>query len=389
MRYSLNIFVLPMYKMNVFDLELTIRFESPGHAGDAVYLIGSLNHWQKEGMLLGHIPDQGVLHVLLKDVPEGLLEFRLSRGGWSAVSCRMDGTLDAPFTIDIKANTSAEVAVAAWSDDFALSAVTEQVHWLREAFFFPELNVFRKIWIYLPESYVYSGIKRYPVLYMHDGQHLFDNAPSAGRKGSVDWQVDKAINRSVNEAIVIGIAHGGEESDRLHDYTVQPVQGMPAPAGREYLSDIIHTLKPFVDAHYRTMPGWKYTAMAGSSLGGLLSLYAGLMHPQHFACLGVFSPSLWLDDRQVNTFIDMLQVTAKALQPKQSYYLYGGGLENRKIKDRAPVEMDKDITQIGGILSAGLQANVHLAINPEGKHGTLYWQQAFPHFYEWWWQQMQ
>lgn len=375
--------------MNVFDLELTIRFECPGHAGDAAFLIGNLNHWQKEGILLGHIPeDQGVLNVLLKDVPEGLLEFRLSRGGWSAVSCRMDGTLDAPFTIDIEANTSAEVGVAAWSDDFASSAVAERVHWLSEAFFFPELNAFRKVWIYLPESYIYSGIKRYPVLYMHDGQHLFADAPAVGRKGSVDWQVDKVISRSVNEAIVVAVAHGGEESDRLHDYIVQPVQGMPVPAGREYLSDMIHTLKPFVDAHYRTMPGWKYTAMAGSSLGGLLSLYAGLMHPQHFACLGVFSPSLWLDENQVHNFMDTLPATERAQQKQQSYYLYGGSLENRKIKDRAPVAMDKAIEQIGEVLSGSLQANVGIEINPAGKHGALYWQQAFPHFYEWWQEQM-
>lgn len=385
----MNIFVLLIYKMNVFDLELNIRFEHPGHAGDAVYLIGSLNNWQEEGIFLGKIPEgQGVLTVLLKDVPEGLLEFRLSRGGWSAIACHTDGTIIQPFTFDIKANTSSEVAVTAWSDDFSSSAATERVYYLSEAFFFPELNAFRKVWIYLPQSYVYANTKRYPVLYMHDGQHLFDNAPAVGRKGPVEWQVDKVINRSVNAAIVVAIGHGGEESDRLHDYIVQPVQGMPVPAGKQYLSDIIHALKPFVDAHYRTMPDRKYTAMAGSSLGGLLGLYAGLMHPQHFGCLGVFSPSLWLDDKQVNTFIDKLQAAEQVLQQKQNYYLYGGGLENRKIKDRAAVEMDKDIAQMGGILSEYLQANVAIAINPVGKHGALYWQQAFPHFYEWWWQQM-
>lgn len=385
----MNIFVLSMYKMNFFDLELNIRFEHPGHTGDAVYLIGSLNNWQEEGIFLGNIPDDpGGLNVVLKDVPEGLLEFRLTRGGWPTVSCSTDGALASPFTFEIKGNSSLEVTVTAWSDDFSSLTAIEHVHYLSEAFFFPELNAFRKVWIYLPKSYVYANSKRYPVLYMHDGQHLFDGATAVGRKGPVALQVDKVINHSVNEAIVVAIAHGGEEADRLHDYIVQPVQGMPVPAGRQYLSDIIHTLKPFVDKHYRTMPDRKYTAMAGSSLGGLLSLYAGLMHPQYFACLGVFSPSLWLDDKQVNTFIDTLQATEQALQQKQNYYLYGGGLENRKIKDRAALEMDKDIAQIGGILSGDLQAKVAIAINPVGKHGALYWQQAFPAFYEWWWQQM-
>lgn len=376
--------------MNVFDLELNIRFDHPGHVGDAVYLIGSLNNWQEEGIFLEKIPEgQGTLTVLLKDVPEGLLEFRLSRGGWSAIACHTDGTIIQPFTFDIKGNSSLEVRVVAWNDDFPVATTAEQVHYLSKAFFFPELNAFRKVWIYLPKSYAYSNTKSYPVLYMHDGQHLFDGAAAVGRRGPVGWQVDKAINRSANEAIVVAIAHGGEERDRLHDYVVLPVAGMPEPAGEEYLADIIHTLKPYVDAHYRTMPDRKYTAMAGSSLGGLLSLYAGLMHPEHFACLGVFSPSLWLDDRQVNTFIDTLQAAEQALQQKQNYYLYGGGLENRKIKDRAALEMDKDIAQIGGILSGDLQANVAIAINPVGKHGALYWQQAFPAFYERWWHQME
>lgn len=373
--------------MNVFDLELTIRFESAGHAGDPVYLIGSLNHWQQEGILVGYIPEgQKELQVILNDVPEGLLEFRLSREGWSAIACRSDGAITQPFTFDINANMAIQVTVAAWRDDFPLSTATEQVHWLSDAFFFPELNAYRKVWIYLPKSYTHSETKRYPVLYMHDGQHLFDEATAVGRKGPVEWQVDKVINGSVDEAIVVAIAHGGEERDRLHDYVVQPVAGMPEPAGREYLADIINTLKPYVDAHFRTLSDWQHTAMAGSSLGGLLSLYAGLMHPLSFACLGIFSPSLWLDQKQVDAFIETR--TALAQERRQGYYLYGGSLENRKIKDRAPVAMDKDIEHIGGMLSVSLQARVAIDINPVGKHGALYWQQAFPRFYEWWWQQM-
>lgn len=373
--------------MNVFDLELKIRFESAGHAGEPVYLIGSLNHWQQEGILVGHIPEgQKELQVLLKDVPEGLLEFRLSREGWSAIACLSDGAIAAPFTFDINENTALELTVAAWRDDFPFSTATEQVHWLSDAFFFPELNVYRKVWIYLPKSYTDAVTKRYPVLYMHDGQHLFDEATAVGRKGPVEWQVDKVINAAAEEAIVVAIAHGGEERDRLHDYVVQPVAGMPEPAGREYLADIINTLKPYVDAHYRTLSDRKYTAMAGSSLGGLLSLYAGLMHPDTFACLGIFSPSLWLDNKQVDTFIERKPVIEQKHQ--QNYYLYGGSLENRKIKDRAPVAMDKDIEHIGDRLSGRLQAQVAININPLGKHGALYWQQAFPHFYAWWWQQM-
>lgn len=373
--------------MNVFDLELTIHFECPGHIGDAVYLIGSPNHWQKDGLLLGAVPaGQKELKVSLKDVPEGLLEFHLSRGGWDKVACGAAGVLTAPYTFLIKEAGVLSIVVAAWRDDFPLSTASEQVHLLSEHFFFPALNAYRKVWIYLPESYEHAPEQRYPVLYMHDGQHLFDEATAVGRKGPVEWQVDKVINQSADEAIVVAIAHGGEEKDRLHDYVVQPVEGMPHPAGKQYLQDIVQALKPFVDSQYRTLPDWKYTAMAGSSLGGLLSLYAGLMHTDQFACLGVFSPSLWLDQQQVDRMIEGLGT--KEQQAAQSYYLYGGGLENRKIKDRAAVEMDKDIERLSKLMKEVLQTTVTVAINPVGKHGALYWQQAFPQFYAWWWQQM-
>lgn len=373
--------------MSDFDFELTIRFECAGHTGDPVYLIGTLNDWRPEGVFLGYIPEgQHKLKVRIADVPEGPLEFRLSRGGWSAISCRTDGTTAAPFIADVKANTVSEVSVAAWSDDFPVAATAEQVYWLSEAFFFPELKAYRKVWVYLPKSYAYTGRKRYPVLYMHDGQHLFEEAAAVGRKGPVGWQVDKAINAAAAEAIVVAIAHGGGERDRLHDYVVEPVSEMPEPAGREYLADIIHTLKPYVDAHYRTRADRRHTAMAGSSLGGLLSLYAGLMHADNFACLGVFSPSLWLDNKQVDAFI---KASAETEQERQSYFLYGGSLENLKIQDIAPVAMDKNIEAIGKLLSGRLQANAAVDINPVGKHGTLYWQQAFPRFYEWWWEQME
>lgn len=370
-----------------FAVILHIHFDTSLHVGESVFLIGSLNQWQKEGTLLGTIPkDNQTMTLVLDEVPEGILEFRLTRGSWLSINCSTTGKIEKPFHFLINENVDLDITINAWRDDFPSSTATEQVQTMSENFYFPSLNVYRKVWIYLPLTYDANALQSFPVLYMHDGQHLFDEAVAVGRKGPVEWQVDKAINQSIDDAIVVAIAHGGEEKDRLKDYAVHPVEGMPNPMGRAYLSDIAHVLKPFVDKNYNTNPEKKYTAMAGSSLGGLLSLYAGLYYPEVFGYLGVFSPSLWLDNGQVgNTIVNELS----SKKPfNNAFYFYGGGLENRKIKDKAIVEMDKDIDLLIQKFQRYVQKSIAVDINPIGKHGALYWQQAFPAFFSWWQAQM-
>lgn len=371
----------------MFEVVLHIQLGNRFHVGESVYLMGSINQWKGNGLLLGIIADgQLEMVVNLKDVPAGDLEFRLTRGGWQTVNCTKDGKITEPFHFSIDSDQNISIEVEAWRDNFPASTATEQVQVLSDNFYFPTLNAYRKVWIYLPKSYEMNAAQRFPVLYMHDGQHLFDEAAAVGRKGPVEWQVDKVINQSADDAIVVAIAHGGAEKDRLKDYVVHPVEGMASPQGKAYLQDIVHVLKPFVDNHYRTLSAPQFNAMAGSSLGGLLSLYAGLYYPDVFHSYGVFSPSLWLDAGSVAE--EVVSVARQTTTNKASFYFYGGGLENRKIKDRATVEMDKDIEALVKLMRTLMDINIAIDINPIGKHGALYWQQAFPAFFEWWQEQM-
>ena len=123
---------------------------------------------------------------------------------------------------------------------------------------------------------------------MHDGQNLFDKATSfAG-----EWGIDEAMDSIKNACIVVGIDNGGLK--RMYEYNPNDTKQYGRGEGRAYLAFIVNNLKPFIDKKYRTLPGKQYTWMAGSSMGGLITFYAGLYYPQVFGGLGVFSPSFWI-----------------------------------------------------------------------------------------------
>lgn len=156
----------------------------------------------------------------------------------------------------------------------------------------PQLGNRRSVWLYLPRDYATSG-RRYPVIYMHDGQNLFDEATSfAG-----EWQVDETLERLASDgpsAIVVGVANGG--ATRMNEYNPFYHRRFGPGAGDLYLAFLSQTVKPAIDREWRTLPDPAHTFIAGSSMGGLISLYAILRYPHVFGGAGVFSPSLQLDD---------------------------------------------------------------------------------------------
>jgi predicted alpha/beta superfamily hydrolase len=157
----------------------------------------------------------------------------------------------------------------------------------------PQLQTTKKIWVYLPKDYSASA-KKYPVLYMHDAQNLFDATTSYVG----EWNVDETLDSLNAQVIIIGIEHGGEKRmEELTPYAHPKYAGGKADA---YLNFIVNTLKPKVDATYRTKTNAKNTAIMGSSLGGLVSFYAALKYPYVFGKVGCFSPSFWFNRKEMN-----------------------------------------------------------------------------------------
>jgi predicted alpha/beta superfamily hydrolase len=151
----------------------------------------------------------------------------------------------------------------------------------------------RAIWAYLPPSYSENTRARFPVLYMHDGQNLFDPALAFGGN---EWKVDETLNAAaedgtIEELVVIGVENTAQ---RIYEYTPTTDSSTPGGGGGDlYLAMLVTELKPQIDGMLRTLPDRAHTGILGSSLGGLISAYAGVKKPDVYGIVGAMSPSTW------------------------------------------------------------------------------------------------
>ena len=224
----------------------------------------------------------------------------------------------------------------------------------------------RQLRLYLPADYQ-DGARRYPVIYMFDGQNLFDEATSyAG-----EWGVDEALDRLVREdgfaAIVVGIDHGGalRFNELIPYFNLQ----FAPNKGAAFVRDLVQGVKPFVDANFRTRPGRADTAVIGSSLGGLAADYAIHAYPQVFGKAGVFSPSYWVSEQAFDI------AAATPLPAGSRVYLYMGGQEG---DDAVPLvqKMERLLRR-----QPGVDATLHVV--PEAKHDEAAWRREFPRAVRW------
>jgi predicted alpha/beta superfamily hydrolase len=183
----------------------------------------------------------------------------------------------------------------------------------------PQLGNSRTLRIYLPPSYSQNPLKRYPVLYMHDGQNLFEAATAFG---GIEWRVDETADHLMNtgqmdESIVVGIDNTG--ANRIYEYTpcCDPTYG--GGGANLYERFILETVKPYVDQSYRTLPGNRNTAVMGSSLGGLVSFYIGRRHPEVFSKLAALSSSFWWNNQMLP-----VEVEISTIKVPVSFYIDAG-----------------------------------------------------------------
>lgn len=178
----------------------------------------------------------------------------------------------------------------------------------------PQLNAFRDLLVYLPPSY--DGHHAYPVLYMQDGQNLFDRATSYSGEWEVDETMEMLAREDGIEAIVVGIPNGGME--RLNEYSPFVDAEMGGGKGDAYLNWVVETVKPLIDASFNTLPDRDHTAIIGSSMGGLISLYGFLRHPDVFGLCASMSGAYWFAEKAI------IQYTAEANVPVGRIYLDSG-----------------------------------------------------------------
>lgn len=246
-----------------------------------------------------------------------------------------------------------------------ISTASSRVSIIDTAFKIPQLNRTRRIWIYLPESYNKPG-KSFPVLYMQDGQNIFDAATSfAG-----EWGADEAMDSISRQWIIVGIDNGQQK--RMNEFNLFDEERFGKGEGRAYLDFIVNDLKPFIDRNYRTKSTARFTAIAGSSMGGLISFYAGLLHPNVFGQIGVFSPSFWI----APNLDSMISATIpRRIKKIPRFYFYGGQ------KEGGPVV--GDLQKVAGNLSAQSKKAYTVNVNAEGQHNEKTWRSVFDDFLSW------
>lgn len=230
----------------------------------------------------------------------------------------------------------------------------------------PQLKTTKKIWVYLPKNYN-TSTQNYPVIYMHDAQNLFDAKTSYVG----EWNVDETLDSIKAQVIIIGIEHGGEK--RLEELT--PFKHEKYGGGRadQYLDFIVNTLKPKVDATYRTKTNAKNTAIFGSSLGGLVSFYAAVKYPDVFGKVGCFSPSFWLGRNEMNNLLAQTKTfTAKV------YFLCG---DNEGDADVIP-DMENIEKWVNTKRCECKKLNKKVIVKG-GQHNEKLWRENFKKAYLW------
>lgn len=205
------------------------------------------------------------------------------------------------------------------------------------------------------------------MLYMHDGQNLFDATTAFGGE---EWGVDETLDAVKNKCIIVGIDNGGAK--RVNEYNFYDTAEHGAGEGRAYTSFIVDTLKPYIDKTYRTLPEREHTFTAGSSLGALISFYAAMYYPQVFGGAGIFSPAFWIVPHIAE------EMKAKAEENRaftQRFYFYAGGKEDQLITEKSQL--------VAGVLRQFPQYTIKKLQDPEGEHSETTWRAAFPGFYNW------
>ena len=350
-------------------IQITGYFNISDYRADVLFVAGSFNSWNPGDSNYRMLTKPNGIQYSDLILYSGTYEYKITRGGWDKVECKADGTEIQNRVIKIERDTTISITIEGWKDNFKIkprtSTASRNVHIIDTAFLIPQLNRKRKVWVYLPPTYD-SSQKKYSVLYMQDGQNVFDDSTSFAGEWGVDETLD-SISRHSKEIIVVAVDHGG--SKRINEYCPYNMEKYGKGEGGPYLDFLVKTLKPFIDKHYRTKRDKQNTFIAGSSMGGLISMYAVLKYPKTFGGAGIFSPAFWIGPK----IFDDINKKGEGVNSK--IYFYCGGQESETMQP----EMERAFEEMRKVS----RSNMVCIIRPDGKHTEWVWKEEFPLFYLW------
>ncbi|MFK7935859.1 MAG: alpha/beta hydrolase [Saprospiraceae bacterium] len=351
---------------------LTLQLSTVPNDDRPVYVVGNFNEWKEcdEQHQMEKIGAGKYQFIFSKGrkLPSPLL-YKYTRGEWA------DEELDAfgNTRSNRKLLTSIRIQqdrVPRWRDSGLeyKPKYLPQIRIISEEFEIPQLVKTRRIAALLPYNYDKTD-KRYPVLYLQDGQNLFDDYAPFG-----SWGVDKKLailqEQGMGDMIIISIDHA--ESERLEEFTPSIKTKLGVGEGKKYVAFLRDTLKPFVDKTFRTIPDREHTGIGGSSMGGLISIYAGLISPEVYDKLMIFSPALWVINKIPFSRFDYKNPHGARV------YLYAGGKESEMMIPNVERFKEAYLKHSGNS-----EVEFELAIDAEGLHNEARWGQEFPQAIKW------
>lgn len=338
---------------------------------ESLYIAGSFNNWQPGNQdFVLHKNAQGKWEITLEPQAAGTtIKFKFTRGSWETVEKGANGEEISDRTFTYGNGDTVNVNILSWAGGGTNSSTAaENVSIMDESFFMPQFNRNRRIWIYYPPDYETSE-KNYPVLYMHDGQNIFDQSTSYAGEWEVDETLNKLFEEGYNVPVVIGIDNGGD--NRTGEYTPWINPGYGGGDGEAYLQFIIETLKPYIDANFRTLTARENTGIMGSSLGGLISHFGALQYPEVFGIAGLFSPSYWFSDS-----IWAFTASAQTGTGMRVYQMCGSA-EGSNTEENM-------LRMSNSLIAVGLPAsNIKNVVIPGGQHNESLWRKQFKSAYLW------
>ncbi|MDF2383991.1 alpha/beta hydrolase [Nostoc ellipsosporum NOK] len=359
-----NLF-LPLAAAGQYNVSVAVEQLPPYHPQQAeLFLAGSFNGWNPADTAY-RFRRNGHSYQLNISLPPGEYACKITRGSWEKTECQTDGTDIQNRVFRLRHDTTINWKVDCWTDRFPKaprkSTASPQVQVLDTAFLIPQLNRTRRVWIYLPKNYA-SGQQRYPVVYLQDGQNVFDDATSF----SGEWGVDEYLDSTGTPCIVVAIDHGGQQ--RLKEYSPFNFDSISGE-GKKYAAFLAKTLVPYIDKKFRTLADAKHRFVGGSSMGGLISFYTALMYPGTFGGAAVLSPAFWTA-RPLET-----TVKEKAKNFKGKMFAYAGGKESPR--------MVPDMQTVLGVMKEKSKGRYLIDVDPEGRHNEAAWREVFPKALEW------
>lgn len=293
----------------IFEVRLPGDKEDSSSTSADIFVAGNLmalGQWKPDGLRLKRSTD-GLYRGEIKATAGTQLEFKITQGTWARVEKDRSGRDASNRRFEVSTTTDAmpqriAVTVEQWASPDRVKPVTSGTLVQHKEFKSAFLSAARTVTVWLPPHYAVSE-DRYSVLYLHDGQNLFDAATAAFR---VEWRVDETSaqlieSKAIPPIIVVGI---GNTSKRIDEYTLTKDSQIDRGGhGRAYIQFVADELKPFIDQTYRTRSKRESTYIGGSSLGGLISMHACVERPEIFGGCFALSPSLgWDDERFLKDF---------------------------------------------------------------------------------------